>query len=319
MSLTAVKPKEEKNTRIFFLFEHKSYPDRNVLLQVLYYQAAHYWKQVRENQPPELMIPIIFVHGQRKFRVTPLVEIFGLQETVFAPYLPTFTHELINVNGLSSTTLDRIRATYLISMMLAFKGNGNKEQLLINIAEIFKFVQAHNNEQLEKAFMTALVEYLVGIYNLKQADMNDIQTQIPKLATPAFKAMGFNIWHEGREEGILLGKQEGLREGIEKGKRIKDISKDLEFVISLLCEAPNLTDATRANLANVKSEFITTVRKTFTRRAIKKRKADFRLFYQRIEGLNEEDYHEIDQLFERLRKKIKSAKIKLTAKETKKK
>ena len=167
--------------------------------------------------------------------------------------------------------------------------------------------------------MYALVEYLVGIYNLKQADMNDIQTQIPKLAAPAFEQMGFNIWHEGRAEGRAEGRIEGKKEGKKKGEALRGITDRLEFVVNLLCDANMLSDVTKAKLANVDLTFVKEVRKTFTRRAIKKRKEQFRLFYKDIEGMKEEDYQEVDQIFEQLRQKIKSSKVKITAKEKKRK
>lgn len=318
------KTKQKADTQISFLFEHKSYPDRNTLLQVFYYQAAEYWKKINDKEQPELVIPIILVHGKRNFTVTPLEEVFGLKGTVLVRYLPSAAYEYLNVNQLKPADLDPVRATYLISMLLAFKGNGNKEQLLTSIAEIFKFVKAHEDDLLEETFMYALVTYIVQIYKLKQEDMNDIQTQIPKLAMPHFRDAGFNIWHEGHEEGMKKGIEQGIEQGIKKGVEIGKVEKEmikihnkLDFVVNLLCDLPMITDRAKAKLAGVKLEFVTQVRQTFTRRSIKQRKEEFHLFYQEIEGLQKNNLTEIKQHFEVLQKKIKASKTKLTAKEKK--
>lgn len=149
--------------------------------------------------------------------------------------------------------------------------------------------------------------------------MDSMQAQIPELMMPHFKDLGFNIWHEGHEAGLEKGIAEGLEKGLEKGKEVNDIGKKLEFVVNLFCDAPTLTDAARAGLASVDLAFVTRVRKTFTRRSIKNRRAQFREFYQQVTGMVDKDYVEVEQLFERLSKKIKSSKHKLMAKEKKKK
>ncbi|MFK7936105.1 MAG: hypothetical protein AB8G22_21505 [Saprospiraceae bacterium] len=140
--------------------------------------------------------------------------------------------------------------------------------------------------------------------------MKDMQAQIPELAVPHFRDMGFNIWHEGKEEGIKEGKIDA---------EIDKINAQIQFVVNLLCDAPMLTDQAKAGLASVDLKFVAKVRKTFTRRSIKKRQEDFRSFYKKIEGIEAKNYTKIDTLFERLRKKIRSSKTKLTAKEKKKK
>ena len=50
------------DTQIYLLFEHKSYPDKNVYFQILSY-ALSVWQEEKENLTP--IIPIIFYHGKK--------------------------------------------------------------------------------------------------------------------------------------------------------------------------------------------------------------------------------------------------------------
>jgi len=58
---------------IAYLFEHKSSPDKNVLIQVGYYLFAHYYKCVKLKQPLKFLIPIIYYQGITKWEVPQLI------------------------------------------------------------------------------------------------------------------------------------------------------------------------------------------------------------------------------------------------------
>jgi predicted transposase YdaD len=78
---------------VYFLFEHKSYPDRFVVLQLLRYIIEIwelYLKQHPQAKTLPLIIPIIVYHGKPKGKAIRLVDLIDLPHPDLACYVPTF-------------------------------------------------------------------------------------------------------------------------------------------------------------------------------------------------------------------------------------
>ncbi len=78
---------------IYFLFEHKSYPDIFTDLQLLGYLSEN-WQLIRKQFPNAnklpLIIPIIVYHGKPKGKAIRLVDLIDLPHPDLACYVPTF-------------------------------------------------------------------------------------------------------------------------------------------------------------------------------------------------------------------------------------
>lgn len=304
------KISKSKDAKLCFLFEHKSYPDQFLLLQVLYYLAATYRKQMDEKQL-EIVIPIIFIHGRYNYKIVEIPDIFDLPSTDFAGYLPTYLYELINANTLTEVDLVPIRSTYLLSMMLAFQARGNTRFLLTRIREMFTFVEQLESESLRKSFVSALATYLVSYFKLKDNDMVLIREALPSMAEKPFFSTADRLRAEGLAEGLIKGRK--------LAKQFDRIDKNIETTINTLITLPNVDDQIIAKIASVEIDFIHSVRRTFTQRLIKKRREHFYKFYAHLDGF--EEYHKVQaaELFAQLREKIKKAKVKIAPPPPKKK
>ncbi len=78
---------------VYFLFEHKSYPDRFVSLQLLRYMAEIwelYLKQHKKAKTLPLIIPIVVYHGKPKGRAVRLVDLIDLPDSSLSAYVPDF-------------------------------------------------------------------------------------------------------------------------------------------------------------------------------------------------------------------------------------
>ena len=53
-------------TDIYFLFEHKSYQDNKIFIQLLKYMYLMWQKDIDAGKSPRVIIPIVFYHGKSK-------------------------------------------------------------------------------------------------------------------------------------------------------------------------------------------------------------------------------------------------------------
>ena len=71
---------------LYLLFEHKSYPDRRAILQLLEYQLR-IWQQVASKPPWPVVLPILFYHGASRWTYpTAFQAFFEVPRTVAAVY-----------------------------------------------------------------------------------------------------------------------------------------------------------------------------------------------------------------------------------------
>ncbi|MGB4958439.1 MAG: Rpn family recombination-promoting nuclease/putative transposase, partial [Saprospiraceae bacterium] len=61
---------------VALLFEHKSAPDRHVLIQVGHYMFAHWVKCLAEKKKLKVIIPVIYYQGKQKWKLAELSTLF---------------------------------------------------------------------------------------------------------------------------------------------------------------------------------------------------------------------------------------------------
>ena len=90
---------------IYLLFEHKSYPDALVALQLLRYMVGQWQQQVKERMPLTPVIPLVIYHGERPWQVAnEFATLLDVPE-VLRPYQPDFHYHLSDFSHLSDETI----------------------------------------------------------------------------------------------------------------------------------------------------------------------------------------------------------------------
>jgi predicted transposase/invertase (TIGR01784 family) len=113
--LFSIKTFDKTNIKIYLLFEHKSFVDKNINLQILSYLTRIYLKMDKITP----VIPIIFYHGKEKWDI-PLnfIDSFNFSDKdaeLFSKYIPDFTSEIIN---LKTTDLKKIISSLTLKVVL---------------------------------------------------------------------------------------------------------------------------------------------------------------------------------------------------------
>src|SRR6056297_564543 len=83
---------------VYFLFEHKSGPERFARVQVLQFMACTWYYHVREglgSAPLPLIIPVVIYHGAQSWKFSRSFEdLFSFPDPEFSLYIPKFEHIL---------------------------------------------------------------------------------------------------------------------------------------------------------------------------------------------------------------------------------
>ncbi|MFZ1751391.1 MAG: Rpn family recombination-promoting nuclease/putative transposase [Saprospiraceae bacterium] len=87
-----VSMKNDAQTKadVVLLFEHKSTPDKHVLIQLGYYLFAHWSKVLAAKQKIKVIIPIIYYQGMKEWEKPEITAIFDNYPEVIKNYLPKF-------------------------------------------------------------------------------------------------------------------------------------------------------------------------------------------------------------------------------------
>ncbi len=90
---------------LYFLFEHKSYPETMIALQLLRYMVRFWERQLKEGEALTAVIPIVIYHGKRIWNIS--TEFLALMDVpeVIRPFLPNFHYHLSDFSHLSDETI----------------------------------------------------------------------------------------------------------------------------------------------------------------------------------------------------------------------
>ena len=205
---------------VCLLFEHKSYPDKWVALQILAY-LLKFWERLKANNAKKLplIFPVLFYHGETKWnyeaRFSGLFDRQHLSAETFTEwqeYMPSFSYYLCDLSALEETEIrgqSVLRATLLLMKNIH---RLHEAPHLLNVWQAFGEVA----DQSAVQYIRVMLKYA--------AEANAILTksEVVHSVKQVFHKQGETImapfveeWRqEGREQGIQMGLQQGLQQGI---------------------------------------------------------------------------------------------------------
>jgi predicted transposase/invertase (TIGR01784 family) len=207
--LFSIKTIKNIDIKIYLLFEHKSFVDKNINLQILSYLTRIYLKM--KNITP--VIPIIFYHGKKKWNI-PLnfIDSFKLSETnksLFSKYIPDFTSELID---LEKTDIEKIISSLTFKVILyTFKNIWHFEDL----KKLEEFILLSKDLFYEESGIKIIQRLLLYLYNTNDIEPEKIKSKISEL-----------ISYKMGEKIMATTAERLINKGIEQGK-IEDVKKML--------------------------------------------------------------------------------------------
>ena len=202
----------ETKTDVVMLFEHKSTPDKHVLIQVGYYMFAHYFKCVRQRKKMKVIIPVIYYQGQKKWTAPQPLDLFAGYPDAIKQFIPNLNHVFIALHLIPESDLLSIRNTLMATALVAQKWRFNPIKLA---DDLMKILSIFEDKDYDWNFLEMAFVYINNVSELETEDVKKIISAIP----PKIKENIMTTYSKIKEEG----RQEGRQEGILKGEHKKQI------------------------------------------------------------------------------------------------
>ncbi|WP_061260428.1 Rpn family recombination-promoting nuclease/putative transposase [Leptospira interrogans] len=220
--------KSGNKTNVYLLFEHKSYLDNSIYIQLLGYLTEIYRNQHRNGEPISVVIPFVFYHGEKEWKLgNRLLDQFVLtnQEVdILKDFIPNFKIDLFDLKEIELK--DKLESiTFQVTLGVVQKIREGDLEFISHLPELFSLLQAIEEESKKVAILRKLLLYIYWARDLKPTELN-VVLQRSKLEQYEELAM------TTAERLISEGMQRGIEQGIEKGK-LEDASKMLSKGIDL--------------------------------------------------------------------------------------
>ena len=199
---------KDQDAYIRIVLEHKSYLDKELPIQLSYYNSAIWEEAIKEKEyyPP---IINIFYHGKGEWNIPTSLPV--LEDQNLEKYVSKLNYILIDLNKVSDDEL--IKEAYIdfcfTSAVIAMKHvHENIEKIKAVFRPLVEYVQIHEDEEGYRClfFSFNYISYVKG-------DTKEAENALKELIGGDKKAMTLI------EKWIMEGKQKGLQEGLEKGRQ----------------------------------------------------------------------------------------------------
>jgi predicted transposase/invertase (TIGR01784 family) len=220
----------DEEAYIYFLFEHKSYPDREIFLQLPGYMLG-IWRLERKQKESflPLIVPIVLYHGKRKWMYgTRFSSMFSESSRKLSEYIPDFGFVLRDLTQYSD---EEIRGEVTCRTVLLLFRHIFDDDIAEKLPAVFSLMSEITESEGGLRFLEKILRYLfsatdrVGLEELKHIaersvphgkgrTIMTIAEQLRKEGYDQAMLLLEKLQHEKYEQGMQRGMQQGIREGL---------------------------------------------------------------------------------------------------------
>jgi predicted transposase/invertase (TIGR01784 family) len=207
---------------IYFLFEHKSYNDKKVPIQMLEYIINIWNLKIKNNKVP-IIIPLLIYHDKDKWKVDKnlinMVEGVEKLPKNILKYIPNYEYILYDIP--TYFTNEQVKGSELLKFILKIFAYAKKDW------EEMKFIVSEAEFMLNMDFFESFAWYIMTIQNIDVEEFKKVVKD--ERRRDLVMSLAEKLKNEGMEKGIEKGKkEEKINTAIEmkkEGLEIKLISK----------------------------------------------------------------------------------------------
>ena len=167
---------------IYFLFEHKSYKDKFLALQVLSYMLE-IWKddKLRVNNKLPIILPIIIYHGERSWtncnNLNELIENYPKEFSKFIPDYDFLFYDLTEFTDEEIQGIIELRVFLIIYRDIFIKDEKDFLESLLKAMDLFKKLESQ--KKVTRYFET----FIRYIFDVNQLDNKDFKEVVKKISS----------------------------------------------------------------------------------------------------------------------------------------
>ena len=227
--------KKGSHIYIYLLFEHKSYYDPKIYLQLLEYLSKIYRWQIDNEKELKVTLPFVFYHGEENWDLGfQFQEMFNL-DTIpkeFHPFIPNFQIELFELKRTGKEFHSENIVLYLLIRLIQIireEPNRFEEQLI----QLFILL---SKEKKESKRIEILLDMMKYIFSTRKDAERFNRKEIYKSLETEYMTLLEKLEEKGKLEGIIEGKIETARNLKAEGIDIAIILKTTGLTVEQLKE-----------------------------------------------------------------------------------
>lgn len=242
----------EKKGYLYFLFEHKSYQTKNIVLQLLKYMFEIWNRELNKEKVNELplIIPLVIYHGSQKWKVPKtlgeLMVGYNKLPANVQKYIPNYEYMLYDLSTFHNEDIKGdIRVKVSLSTLKHIQIN-NIEQLLLLIQKNTMQLLECDDETITIEYLETYIRYILSTRDDVSIEM--ISERLSDEGRERLMTVAEQLIKKGREEGLKEGLKEGsIKTKFEVAKRMLQSGVDEEQIRTF-------TNLTKKELEQIKKE-----------------------------------------------------------------
>lgn len=210
-----------KEAYLYVLIEHKSYPYKPIVFQLLKYMIRIWEKELKTEKKLPVIIPLVVYHGKKRWYISEslsgLIDGYeGLPEAI-RKYIPNFEYELYDLTSHEQETIKgKVRLKLTIELMRAIMIK-DKETAKKKIVETMRFIEELAEKEGSEAFIEQCLRYLLSAMpKIEYEEIVEIAKAVSEERSEQIMTIAEKLMKKGRIEGNLQGKIEGKIETVWK-------------------------------------------------------------------------------------------------------
>ena len=212
----------DSSATIYLLFEHKSYYDKKIYVQLLEYIAKIYTRQLENENRLSVVLPFVFYHGEKGWDLgTEFLDTYDKASIpkVFLKFIPNFAIHLQVLSAKGKAFQTKNLALRLFMRALQTIRN-DPDEFVRNLQDIYRELTLEKEESKRIEILRNLLDYIFKARN--DADIVS-KGAIIKEIEGDYMNMLEKVRTEGKLEGKIEGKLETARKMREEGLNLEQI------------------------------------------------------------------------------------------------
>jgi predicted transposase/invertase (TIGR01784 family) len=211
--LYQVALREGTELYIYTLFEHKSYPDPQIALQLLRYMVRIWDQDLRQKQSLQPILPLVIYHGRSRWKIAQeFTALFDLPEAL-RPYVPEYRYRLYDLTAYSD---EEIQGEIILRASLLLLKYIFRPELEQRLRDILRLLQAVSEPRTGLEYLEMALRYIASSTDrISEAELQQLVIEVIEEGGTLMPTLVEQWLERGRQEGLAKGREEGREEGRE--------------------------------------------------------------------------------------------------------
>ena len=222
---------------LYMLFEHKSYPDRLTVLQLLEYMVKIWRLHLNQNPLGEglpIIIPLVVYHGSEVWRYgTKLSGLLSGPVESLSDYIPDFQFLLYDLTRYRDDDIKGMIVSRVGLLVMKHIFSDNLPEVLVRVMELLAEL---SDKKRALDYVETIIRYVI---NASEAvSLNDLKNIIEESyfqkKEGELMTIAEQLRMEGHQRGLQQGLEKGIHQGLEKGLQQGQLEDARDSVLDIL-------------------------------------------------------------------------------------